>query len=96
MGSPEAPLDIPLENRLLLDSKKKKNESWQKTESDGSLSRGGGWGGKSLYIPTDYVSLIYIRTHMPRMSKKELLNSDPSAETTEDTRDTLSTLKESS
>lgn len=33
---------------------------------------------------------------MPRMSKKELLNSDSSAETTEDTRDTLSTLKESS
>ena len=33
---------------------------------------------------------------MPRMGKKELLNSDPSAETTEDTRDTLSTLKESS
>ena len=30
------------------------------------------------------------------MGKKELLNSDPSAETTEDTRDTLSTLKESS
>ena len=51
---------------------------------------------KSLYIPTDYISLIYIRTHMPRMSKKELLNSDSSAETTEDTRDTLSTLKESS
>ena len=76
--------------------KKKKNESWQKTESDRSLSRGGEWGGKSLYIPTDYVSLIYIRTHMPRMGKKELLNSDPSAETTEHTRDTLSTLKESS
>ena len=32
---------------------------------------------------------------MPRMSKKELLN-DSSVETTEDTRDTWSTLKESS
>lgn len=32
---------------------------------------------------------------MPRMSKKELFN-DSSVETTEDTRDTLPTLKESS
>ena len=93
VGSPKAPLAIPLENRLLLDLEKK-NERWQKTESDRSLSQG--WKKKSLYIPTDYISLIYIRTHMPRMSKKELLNSDSSAETTEDTRDTLSTLKESS
>lgn len=52
-------------------------------------------GKKSLHIPSDY-SLIYIRTHMPHMSKNELLYNDSSVETTEDTRDTLSALKEPS
>lgn len=93
MGSPKAPLAIPLENRLLLDLEKKK---WEMTENREWQKFIPGVEKKSLYIPTDYINLIYIRTHMPRMSKKELLNSDSSAETTEDTRDTLSTLKESS